>query len=163
MQLLNRHGWFLENCYIEPNIWRQKSLPISVVRLCNVRSAVLSWKRFWRRFLWSDIRKACYLGNLAEQTEKKRDTSVRIARFVTWISTWSFWPCRRGAKGIHEWTFWCRLSHLLWKVWFPVLLKLTVSEEVNFIISRHVFTGDQLFQTDCLIRTTPFPSWANEQ
>jgi hypothetical protein len=85
-----RHGWFLENCYIEPNIWRQKSLPVSVVRLCNVRSAMLSWKRFWRRFLWSDIRKACCLGNLAEQTEKKRDTSVRIARFVTWISTWSF-------------------------------------------------------------------------
>lgn len=85
-----RHGWFLENWYIEPNIWRGNSLCVSVASLCNVRSVMLSWKRFWRRFMWSCMRKTCCLGNLAEQTEKKRDTSVRIVRFVAWISTWSF-------------------------------------------------------------------------
>ena len=43
----------------------------------------------------------------------------------------------------------------------PVLLKLTVLEELNFIIRGHVFTGDQLLQSDFLIVTSPSPT-ANE-
>jgi len=43
-----------------------------------------------------------------------------------------------------------------------VLLKLTALEEQNFIILRLVFTGDQLLQSDFLIRTSPSPKAIEE-
>ena len=43
-----------------------------------------------------------------------------------------------------------------------VLLKLKVLEELNFIMGRRVFTGEQMLQSDFLIRTSPYPT-ANEE